>query len=106
MTQTSNRLLDEFARLATDAAAVAQGVRREAGAAFRSQAERLLADMDVVSREEHEIVKAMASRARSDAEALAATIEKLEARIATLEAKAGIAQPMPEVAIPGSDSDA
>jgi BMFP domain-containing protein YqiC len=51
MTQTNNRLLDEFAKLATDAAAVAQGVRREAETAFRAQAERFLSDMDVVSRD-------------------------------------------------------
>lgn len=106
MTQTNNRLFDEFARLATDAAAVAQGVRREAEAAFRSQAERFLADMDVVSREEHDIVKEMAARARSDNEALQGTIARLEARIAVLETKAGISQPMPDIAVPGPDSDA
>ena len=42
MTQTSNRLLDEMARLMNDAAGVAQGVRREFDSLFRSQAERIL----------------------------------------------------------------
>ena len=49
MTQTSNRLLDEFAKLMTDMAGVAQGVRREVETAFRSQAERFLSEMDLVS---------------------------------------------------------
>ena len=44
MTQTSNRLLDEFAKLMTDAAGVAQGMRREVETAMRSQAERFLGD--------------------------------------------------------------
>src|SRR6188768_2404622 len=50
MTQTSNRLFDELARLMTDAANVAQGVRREASTAFRSQADRLITDLDLVRR--------------------------------------------------------
>jgi BMFP domain-containing protein YqiC len=63
MTQGPNRLLDDFAKLMTDAAGVAQGARREVETAFRAQAERFLSDMDVVSREEHEAVKEMAVRA-------------------------------------------
>ena len=57
MTQTSNRLFDELARLMTDAANVAQGVRREASTAFRSQAERLIADLDLVRREDFDVVR-------------------------------------------------
>lgn len=78
MTQSNNRVFDEFAKLMTDAAGVAQGVRKEVETAFRSQAERFLADMDVVSRDEFEAVKEMAVRAREDA-------DKLEQRIAALE---------------------
>ena len=81
MTQTSNRFFDEVARLMNDAAGVAQGVRREFDTLFRTQAERILSDLDVVKREEFEAVKEMARLAREENEAL-------KARIAALEAKA------------------
>jgi BMFP domain-containing protein YqiC len=82
MTQTSNRLYDEFARLMTEAAGVAQGVRREAETMFRSQMERFIADLDLVKREEFDAVREMASKARAEN-------EKLVARVAELEAKLG-----------------
>jgi BMFP domain-containing protein YqiC len=79
MTQTSNRLFDEMARLMNDAAGVAQGVRREFDTLFRTQAERILRDLDVVQREEFEVVKEMARLAREENEMLRARIEALEA---------------------------
>jgi BMFP domain-containing protein YqiC len=81
MTQTSNRVFDELARLMTDAAGAAQGVRREVETLMRAQAERLLRDMDVVPREEFEAVKAMARKAREENEALAARLAALEAKL-------------------------
>jgi BMFP domain-containing protein YqiC len=82
MTQTSNRVFDELARLMTDAAGVAQGVRREAETMFRSQVERLINDLDLVKREDFEVVRELASRARAENEALSARIAVLEARLA------------------------
>ena len=82
MTQTSNRIFDEMARLMNDAAGVAQGVRREFDTLFRAQAERILRDLDVVQREDFEAVKEMARLAREENEAL-------KARVAALEAKLG-----------------
>lgn len=82
MTQTSNRLLDEFAKLMTDAAGAAQGVSREVQSIVRSQGEKVLRDFDVVQREEFEAVKAMAEKARVQNEALEARIAKLEALLA------------------------
>jgi BMFP domain-containing protein YqiC len=79
MTQTTNRFFDEFARLANDAADVAGGVRREVETMVRSQAERILRGMDVVTREEHEAVKEMAANARDENEKLAARVAELEA---------------------------
>lgn len=87
MTQTSNRMFDEFARLMTDAANVAQGVRREAETAFRSQAEKWAADLDLVQREEFEAVKEMAANARADNEKLLARIAELESRLEAQEKK-------------------
>ncbi len=81
MTQTSNRLLDEFAKMMTDAAGVAQGVRREVETAVRSQAERFLGDMNVVQREEFEAVRDMAARARDENDALKLRVAALEARL-------------------------
>ncbi len=81
MSQTRNRILDEFARLATDAVGVAQGVRREAETVLRSQAEKLLAGMDVVTREEFEAVREMAVAARDENDRLAARLAQLEARL-------------------------
>lgn len=83
MTQTSNPILDELARMMTDAAGAAQGVKREVETLMRSQGERFLREMDVVSREEFEAVKAMAEKARAENEVLAE-------RIAALEAKLGV----------------
>jgi len=80
MTQTSNRVFDELARLMNDAAGVAQGVRKEFDTLFRSQAERILRDLDVVQREEFEAVKEMARLAREENEALKARIAALEGK--------------------------
>jgi len=80
MTQTTNRFLDELAKLMTDAAGAADGLKREVTSVIRSQGERLLQGMDVVQREEFEAVKAMAEKARAEN-------ERLETRIAELEAK-------------------
>ena len=76
-----NRILDEFAKLMTDAAGAAQGVRREVEQAFRAQAERLLNSMDVVQREEFEAVRDMALKARAENKALAARLDALEAKL-------------------------
>ena len=84
MTQTTNRFFDEIGRLMNDAAGAAQGVKREVDTVMRNQAERILRELDVVQREEFEAVKEMARLAREENEAL-------KARIAALEAKAGIA---------------
>jgi BMFP domain-containing protein YqiC len=82
---TPNRLLDEVARLVTDAAGAAQGVRREVETVVKTQVQRLLADMDVVTREEFEAVREMAIMAREEN-------DKLSARLAALEGE-GRAKP-------------
>ncbi|MEQ1651395.1 MAG: accessory factor UbiK family protein [Hyphomicrobium sp.] len=82
MTQTTNRFFDDFAKLMTDAAGAADGMKQEAQALFKSQSERFLRDMDVVSREDFEAVKAMAQKAREENEALSKRIAALEATIA------------------------
>jgi BMFP domain-containing protein YqiC len=81
MVQTTNRFFDEVARLMNDAAGAAQGVRREVETLFRTQAERILRDLDVVKREDFEAVKDMARLAREENEALKARVAALEAAL-------------------------
>jgi BMFP domain-containing protein YqiC len=82
MTNGTNRILDEFAKMVTDAAGAAQGVRKEFENLFRAQTERLLNSMDLVQREDFEAVREMAIRAREENAALLARIELLEAKLA------------------------
>src|SRR5665213_2378137 len=80
--QTENPLLDGLARIFTDAAGAASSVRTELDTFMRQRLERLVADMDFVPREEFEAVKAMAAKARSENESLAARLADLEAKLA------------------------
>jgi BMFP domain-containing protein YqiC len=82
MVEPRGRILDDLARLVTDAAGVAQGVRREAETLARAQLDRLIATMDLVSREEFEAVRDMAALARDENEALRKRIDALEAKLA------------------------
>ena len=70
MPQTNSRFFDDLSRLMTDAAGLADGARREAQTFARSQLERMMAGMDLVSREEFEAVREMAARARDENEKL------------------------------------
>lgn len=82
MTQTNNRFFDDLAKLMTDTAGAAQGMRKEAESFMRAQGEKMLNEMDVVKREEFGAVKAMAQKAREENELLEARIAKLEAALA------------------------
>jgi BMFP domain-containing protein YqiC len=84
MTQTTSRFFDEMAKLMTDAAGAAQGLRQDAEHLFRSQAEKVLRDLDVVQREEFEAVKAMAAKALEENDRLLKRIEALEAASSTV----------------------
>lgn len=75
----SNRLFDDLARLVTDAAGAAQGVRREAETAVKAQAERLIRDFDIASREELDVLRDLVTGLRAQNEALAARVAALEA---------------------------
>jgi BMFP domain-containing protein YqiC len=83
--QSQNRFFDDIARMAAGAAGALTGVRGEVEARFRDQLERILAGMDLVSREEFEAAKAMAAKARNEQEILLRRIEALETRLAALE---------------------
>ncbi|WP_273717619.1 MULTISPECIES: accessory factor UbiK family protein [Bartonella] len=78
MRNGSNRILDELAKLATDAADVVQGIRREAGTAFRVQAEKIANKLDLVSREEFETFKEMVLKVHADNADLKRRLDDLE----------------------------
>ena len=80
--QTQNRIFDDIARLFSNAAGAAQGVREEIEVLVRGQAERWAAELDLVTREEFEAVRAMALAARAEADALAQRTAQLEAALA------------------------
>ena len=83
MVEPRGRILDDLARLVTDAAGVAHGVRREAETLARAQLDRLIATMDLVSREEFEAVRDMAALARQENEALHKRVAALETKLAS-----------------------
>jgi BMFP domain-containing protein YqiC len=83
--QTDNPFLDGMAKLFTDAAGAANSVRTEIESIVRQRMERLVADMNLVHRDEFETVKAMAAKARTENESLAARVASLEALVSTLK---------------------
>lgn len=90
--QGSNRLLDDVARLFTDAAGAAQGVRREAETMVKGQFERLIRDMDVASREEVEVLRDLVTALRNQNDALATRVAALEARLGSDSGAAGTSE--------------
>jgi BMFP domain-containing protein YqiC len=79
--QTTSSVFDDLARLMTGAMGLAQGAGDEAKSFMRGQADRFVAEMDLVSRDEFEAVKQLASEARSEADALRERVAALEAML-------------------------
>lgn len=78
--QSENPLISDVVKLANSAAGTAAGMVREARESARSRMKEAMGGIDFVSREEFDAVKAMAAKAREEA-------EELKARVAELEAK-------------------
>lgn len=76
--QTQNRIFDDLARVTGGALGALSGVREEIELLVRGRIERVLADMELVPRDEFEAVKAMAAEARAENERLAARLAALE----------------------------
>ncbi len=87
--QTDNRLFDDFARMAGGALNALTGIKTEIEALIRQQLEHFFGNMNMVSREEFEVVQALAANARNEQEALAARLTALEAELTVL--KGGVA---------------
>ena len=82
MVTTNSKFFDELAKLMGNAATAAQGVRKEVDTLVQGQVERVLNNLNVVKREEFDVVKEMAAKARSENEDLAKRIAELESRLA------------------------
>ena len=87
--QASNRFFDDLAKVASGAASAVVGVRQEIEALVRQRVERLVADFDLVRRDEFEAVKAMAANARAEQERLERRLAELETKLAGNAASAG-----------------
>jgi BMFP domain-containing protein YqiC len=83
MTTTSSRFFDELAKLMTNATGAAQGMRKEVDTLVQAQVERVLNNLELVKREELDVVKDMALKAREENEILAKRLAALEAKFAS-----------------------
>jgi len=98
--QSRNRVLTDFAKVADGALSAVSGVKGEVEGLVRAQIERILLDMDLVPREEFEVVKAMATKAREENEALSEKIAELEALMEHCGAKDMASKATPKKAAP------
>jgi BMFP domain-containing protein YqiC len=83
MPTTSSRFFDEMAKLMSNAAGAAQGVRREIDTLVKAQVERVLNDIGVVKREELDVVRDMAQKAREENDRLAGRVAELERKLSS-----------------------
>ena len=85
--QSDNKILSDLARLGQSAAGTIHGVKSEVEGQVKSRLENLLMDMDLVSREEYEVVREMAVAAREENAELMTRLEKLEKELTALKKK-------------------
>jgi BMFP domain-containing protein YqiC len=93
--QTSNRIFDDLAKVASGAASTLAGLKDEIDGLVRSRMERVLSDLAVVTREEFEAVKQTAVNARAEQEKLEKRVAQLEAKLAAKKAPARRARKSP-----------
>lgn len=77
--QPINPIFDDLARVASGALNAVGGVREEVEGRLKEQFQRWLGDMDLVTREEFDVVRDMAQKAREENDALSARLATLEA---------------------------
>lgn len=81
--QGKKRIFDDAARMAGGAVGALAGIRREVEALVHQQLDRLLGQLDLVSRDQFDAVKEMAAAARAEQEELARRVAALEKSAAT-----------------------
>ena len=85
--QSQNPMIADFVKLVNGAAGTFAGMTREAQQSARERIKETVGGLDFVSREEFEAVKAMAAKAREQADDLAARVAALEAKGTSPEAR-------------------
>ena len=81
MAQNNSRIFDELAKFMSGAAGAAQGVRKEIDQMVQTQVERVLHNLNIVRREDFDVVRDMAEKARSENASLAARVAELEQKL-------------------------
>lgn len=90
-----NPFLDDFAKVASSAFSTIGGLRDEAQSAMKSRFEAMIADMDMVTREEFDAVRAMALKAREENDALLQEIVAIKQQIEAAKPKKAAAPRKP-----------
>jgi BMFP domain-containing protein YqiC len=80
MSQTSSKFFDDVGRMMNGAASAADGVRREVESAVKAQAERFIADMDLVKRDDFDALRELVQTQNAEIKALRAEIEALKTK--------------------------
>jgi len=81
MSSNNSRFFDEMAKFMSNAAGAAQGLRKEIDQMVQTQVERVLNNLNVVRREDFEVVRAMAEKARTENAALSARLAEVEKKM-------------------------
>ncbi|MBL4639680.1 MAG: accessory factor UbiK family protein [Kordiimonadaceae bacterium] len=79
--QTTNKFMDDMAKLATGAVGAAHSIKGEFEDVYRAWLDKQLAGMDLVSRKEFEIVRDLVEKARDENDDLRAEIEILKKKV-------------------------
>jgi BMFP domain-containing protein YqiC len=85
--QSENPLIADFVKLMNSAAGTLAGMTREARDSARERAREAIGGLDFVAREEFDAVKAMAAKAREEADRLKARVDALEVKLTELAGK-------------------
>jgi BMFP domain-containing protein YqiC len=79
VSQSNNRIFDGLGRIMNEAAGVADGVRREVETVAKSQAQRIVADMELVKREDFDALRELVQVQGEEIDALRQEIAALKA---------------------------
>ena len=94
--QTRNRFFDDLAKVANSAAGTVAGMKEEVEQLVRNRVESFIDGMNLVTREEFEVARAMAAKARDEQEKLEKRIVELEAKLGTQKTKSSLKKAAPK----------
>ena len=80
MSNARNKILDDVSQLVSGLGVAAQGMREELAQTLRGMLDTMLADGALVTREEFEVVREMAEKARAENQRLQEEIDALKQR--------------------------